>query len=667
VTTPAAPDTTPSPSPSRVGRRGLLTGALGLLAAGLTPGAAEAASAALSAVTGTTTPHAAAPLTTHALRAHRQAAATAAAHRRAHEATRRAARKAAKKHHKRRVVHHAAPKPATQPAPKPATKPTPKPTPKPAPRPAPKPAAKPAPVPAVRPGPPWQPPAPFAPSPPPPAGWPATFPPVLAAQTAPGGVPLADDPVLHLLRRTTMGPTPDLIAQVHQVGAGQWLDAQLAPATLDDGVCDQAVTRFDLLAQSPAQLRALMAAKNMTFSGAAQQQTQMATVVRQTTSARQLFEVMVDFWHDHLHVNVAKGELWTTAHTYDRDVIRPHALGTFTDLLLASAEHPAMLYMLNNNVSRGTAPNENYGRELLELHTVGVGGGYSEADMHASALAMTGFSTANDAFSYRADYRYVGPLKVMDWADPNGDKMAGYDVGRRYLTYLAHHPQTALHLCRKLAVRFVSDTPSDALVESLAGVYLAHDTAVVPVLRALLASDEFWGSLGRKTRRPLEWLVASMRACSYAASTDAATGDWQSWVWAAGNMAHAPLAWGPPNGYPDTTQAWLSSAGMLGAFNNAVAVARGWWAGGAKGVTMPPTSWQVLLGGAQPWTAGELVDRMSLRLLGQLLPDPWRTTAVTYLGKAPNDDFTHDSWRLEPGQLGNLAAVLLASPVGRLR
>ena len=166
-------------------------------------------------------------------------------------------------------------------------------------------------------------------------------------------------------------------------------------------------------------------------------------------SKRQLFEVMCDFWANHLNITCpSTSDVWSARQVFDRDVVRKNALGRFEDMLIASAYNPSMLTYLNNAESTKLEPNENYGRELLELHTVGVDGGYTEDDMYQSALIMTGFTVNenNGLFKYDTSYHHVGPVQVMDFTDANSTAEGGETVGRAYLKYLASHPSTARHL-----------------------------------------------------------------------------------------------------------------------------------------------------------------------------------------------------------------------------
>ena len=281
--------------------------------------------------------------------------------------------------------------------------------------------------------------------------------------------------MLHLLRRTTYGLTPGLVADVKTRGTAAWLAEQLKPSSIDDSACDAVLQRFPLYWQDPPQLHAGL--KNGSWD--AMNDTTRATLARACFSQRQLFEVMVEFWSNHLNITCPSSDVWSTKAWDDRNVVRPHALGRFSDMLVASAKSPAMLQYLDGASSKGTAPNENYGREVLELHTVGRDAGYTQAEVVSCARALTGLSVAFTwmkevtpdqfgTFRYRADYRYVGPVSVLGWSHANADRAAGEAVAESLLRYLASHPATATRIARKLCLRFVSDDPPAALVDRLA-------------------------------------------------------------------------------------------------------------------------------------------------------------------------------------------------------
>lgn len=310
---------------------------------------------------------------------------------------------------------------------------------------------------------------------------------------------------LHLLRRTTFGVTSNLLADVRAAGGRQaWLDQQLDPESISDTACTAALATWPTASSDPPVNHAAMGQGN----SLSMEDVVRATLARQLWSKRQLFEVMVAFWSDHLNITCPSGEVWATKAWDDEHVVRAHALGRFEDMLAASATSPAMLLYLNNAESYGKDVNENYGRELLELHTVGRDAGYDHDDIVGAARALSGLSVRNrgnggtpvdfGTFHYFPDRHYVGPVSVLGWSHPNPTAAGGMDVARSLLTYLSRHPATAERIAEKLAVRFVSDRPPAALVDRLARVYLDHETAIVPVLRALFSSPS---SLPRPVRR----------------------------------------------------------------------------------------------------------------------------------------------------------------------
>jgi uncharacterized protein (DUF1800 family) len=382
-----------------------------------------------------------------------------------------------------------------------------------------------------------------------------------------------------------------------------------------------------------------------------------ATLARQFWSQRQLHEVMVDFWSNHLHVTCPFGGAWSTRTSYDRDVIRAHALGRFSDLLLASARHPAMLRYLNNDQSHRRSVNENYGRELLELHTVGVDSGYTEKDVRHSAYLMTGRTVDDqDEFAFEPDRHWIDPVRVLDFRHDNATRPGGLEAGDEYLRYLAHHPATATSIARKLAVRFVTDHPPEALVERLAAAYLDHGTAVVPVLRTLFSSVEFWIAVGRKTRRPLENLVATVRTLGITPGPDTPAA-LEGLYWLTNRLGQAPLAWGPPNGYPDVAGAWGGAHGTLAVWNSHRALTQGW----QEGLSYPaPES----LAGDPPATAGAYLDRLAERLLFQPVLGRHRRALLDLLDAGP--DTPTDQAGLA-GRAGQLVPVLLDSAYHALR
>ena len=467
------------------------------------------------------------------------------------------------------------------------------------------------------------------------------------------------DANLHLLRRATYGPTPASAARLAQLGRDGWLREQLAPARIADPVADAVLQRFPGHDWTSTRIRAGFER----FSWEPMQRLVRATIARAIWSERQLFEVVVELFSNHLNVACPSGDVWDSRMDYDARVIRRHAFGRFADMLVAAGTHTAMLRYLDNASSTKKHPNENHGRELLELHTVGIGAGYTEADVRNSALILTGmtvdWTTGESVFN--PAMHHVGPVRVMGFSHDNATAAGGRDVVTAYLTWLARHPATAHGIARKLAVRFVSDTPPAALVDRLAATYLREDTAIVPVLWELLRSSEFHAAEGQKLRRPYEDVVATARAVGVrpdvvgAKSPDGTKGV-TALHWILTDMGHAPLGWNPPNGYPDVAAAWQSAAGTLHRWGFHMDLVAGWWPN--QLATPKPAT---LLPARLPATHGELVDALCRRLIRQPSTSVQREAICAFLDVAPRTPLRPTSpavgWRLP-----YVVALVLDSP-----
>ncbi|MFI7544373.1 DUF1800 domain-containing protein [Actinoplanes sp. NPDC049599] len=472
---------------------------------------------------------------------------------------------------------------------------------------------------------------------------------------------VAVDAESHLLRRATYGPTPASVAEIRELGTAAWLDRQLAPAGIPDPACDALLTRFPLIALSITELRSRVAAGTLRYGWDTMLQLGYAATSRAIWSERQLYEVMVDFWSNHLNITNPSGDVWDNRQDYDRTVIRPYALGRFADLLKASARHPAMLTYLDNRFSTRAAPNENYGRELLELHTVGLG--YTESDVKNAARLLTGLTVDWDtgAYKYSAVAHATGPVQVLGFRHANPTPAGGEAAVLALLDYLALHPSTARRIATKLCVRFVADDPPAALVTRLAKVYLSNGTAITPVLRALFGSAEFRASAGRKLRTPYEDIVATVRAVGYGPDATGTAGI-ESLYWLIGSLGQAPMSWAPPNGYPDVAAAWTSPGGMLARWNAHLHIVAGYR---PKEFQRPANLAEALVG-ALPASYGALIDALARRLFGRTLPAADRTALAAYFGKTagaalkPGDAAV--GWRFP-----QLVALMLNSPYFSVR
>jgi uncharacterized protein (DUF1800 family) len=319
-----------------------------------------------------------------------------------------------------------------------------------------------------------------------------------------------------------------------------------------------------------------------------------------------------------------------------------------------------MLIFLSAATSTKTAPNENLGRELLELHTVGAGS-YTEDDVKDSARILTGYSVDmwdTWAASYEPDDHATGRVRVGDFSDPNKDP-DGRAVTKAYLRYLARHPHTARHLCERLATKFVHDDPPAALVHRLAKVYLANDTAILPVLRALVASKEFRGAADRKLRDPSEDVVATYRALGVDVRRPVSDQSAANAVlWQAESVGLSPHTWPRPDGSPVDDQTWISPARALASMGMHWSMAGGWWPD--QEVKHPlPGRW--IPAGKKGIRFEDLVDELAHDLLHRPASRHLLKTAKLATGCRPGERITRDH-ELAQWAFPRLLGALLDSP-----
>ena len=391
------------------------------------------------------------------------------------------------------------------------------------------------------------------------------------------GARLLSAPDRLLVSRFSYGVTPGLARQVRaHGGAAGWFEWQLSPSRIQDP------TTAELDAWWPGLAHEGAAAWNRQVTGVEpgwvlMHHYQRWLLLRRMRTQRQVHEVMTEFWEHHLHVPAIGDDQFVYRKRYG-DTIRTHALGRFDEMLQATTLQPAMLLFLDQAVSTKRAPNENLGRELLELHTVGRAN-HDEDDVKNAARVLTGWMV--DRKTWRPYYdpaqHSTGPVSVLGFDDANAAE-DGRAVTLAMLRYLAHHPATAARIARKLAVKFVSDDPPQALVDRLAATYLEHDTAIKPVLRALVSSAEFRASAGRKVRDPGEDVVATYRVLG--ATMSAPTSDRSAAhvvLWQMGRLGTLPMSWPRPDGQPLASGAWSSPSRMLASMQLHLSVGSGWW------------------------------------------------------------------------------------------
>ncbi|MCB0974374.1 MAG: DUF1800 domain-containing protein [Actinobacteria bacterium] len=444
--------------------------------------------------------------------------------------------------------------------------------------------------------------------------------------------PTLDD---HVLRRVTFGPTESLIGALQTSGASAYLQAQLHPESGDSDEVATVLAGFKTLQLSPAERREQYSADNV--RGVLSQELMGATLVRAVASPWQLFEVMVDFWSNHLNIYQSPSYGPYTKPTDDQEVIRAHALGRFSDLLQASAQSPAMLDYLDNKDSRAdgdNTPNENYARELLELHTVGVDGGYTETDIRSAAHVLAGWSIDDDTllFEFRADWHAMtGTEQVMGWS---ADGLTGIDAGMSLLRYLARHENTALHLSEKLCRRFVADDPDQDLIDNVANAYLDNDTDIPSTLAAIFSSPQFASARRTKVRRPFEIVAASLRSVDATFDPKKAQqlGEWSQFVLT--SMGQPLFKWPPPNGYPDTATTWMNAGAMLMRWNYAQNL-------GATTQGVFSIDWPAMAGGQTADDIPAFVDGLAQRLALAPLTHHEREATIEYLEGVAGNGANH--------------------------
>jgi uncharacterized protein (DUF1800 family) len=416
--------------------------------------------------------------------------------------------------------------------------------------------------------------------------------------------------VAHALNRLTFGPRPGQVDDVQKLGLSRWLDQQLNPSAIDDAAL---AARLAPLPARPDEL-GRVAGRNLSeqermeaqrrarqFSRQSVQALAAQKLTRAVYSERQLEEVLVDFWFNHFNVFAGKGRTATYIPEYEQEAIRPHIWGSFRDLLGATAKSPAMLFYLDNWLSadpkaaeqmqqqqqlqrarrrgrlggagndmpppnqqapRRNGLNENYARELMELHTLGVDGGYTQQDIVEVARALTGWTLANGidgGFRFTPALHDRGEKKVLGHTIRSG----GIEDGERVLDIVAAHPSTAQHIATKLVRRFVNDEPPAALVDKVAATFTKTKGNLREVVRTLVTAPEFYAAEHRnaKVKTPLEFVVSGVRA------TGRELRDARPMLNALQQLGMAPYMCQPPTGYDDTAETWISAGALVTRMN----------------------------------------------------------------------------------------------------
>jgi uncharacterized protein (DUF1800 family) len=381
------------------------------------------------------------------------------------------------------------------------------------------------------------------------------------------------DPVAHVLQRVGFGARPGDYESVAGLAgdpreaALAWIERQLEPDDIDDDAAGLRVRRFESI-HAPA-------GEMFEYKGdVLLAELTGATVLRAVYSRRQVFETMVQFWTDHFNIDVAKAECRWLKAADDRDVIRKHAFKNFPDLLRASASSPAMLWYLDGRVNRRESsadqPNENYARELLELHTLGVNGGYTQTDVMEVARCLTGWSVRDKTglgkgkVEFHANAHDHGAKKVLGHDIPAGLGEGDLD---QVLEIVACHPATARNIAHKLARRFIADDPPENAVATVAETFFKTNGDVRATLLTLFRHEAFWASAGGKIKRPFEFVVSALRA------SDAEIERTDGLAEMLQRLGHAPFQYPTPDGYPLEPEPYLGT--LLWRWNFAARLAEG--------------------------------------------------------------------------------------------
>jgi uncharacterized protein (DUF1800 family) len=469
---------------------------------------------------------------------------------------------------------------------------------------------------------------------------------------ASAGSPEASRDIIQLLNRTTFGPRPGDRERVEAIGIAAYVDLQLHPERVADNAVELMLGPLAGLRDTPRAFAAdyylPMAAARLEFTRAQnpprgvtpvlrghllpiaamtlpggdrpvtilqqnpvtfeelryQRENQLVfddlrgqKLLRAVYSERQLQEVLTDFWFNHFNVDAQKVEDKPVVAEYERDVIRPRVFGRFRDLLEATAKSPAMLFYLDNWLN--SAPkglNENYGRELMELHTLGVDGGYTQADVINVARAFTGWTMSKPreatGFEFNDRKHDHAAKRVLGHTLKAG---RGIQDGEDVLDILARHPSTARFIATKLVRRFVADDPPPALVDRAARTFRRSDGDLREVMRVILTAPEFYaaGAYRAKTKTPFELVTSALRA------TAATVTNTRTFVASIAGMGEPLYQCQPPTGYGDRQQVWVNTGTLVTRMNFAYALA----ANGLNAARIDP-----LAAGAPARFAADILD-----------------------------------------------------------
>jgi hypothetical protein len=454
------------------------------------------------------------------------------------------------------------------------------------------------------------------------AFWGATTPraarassPEVSADVDPGAL------VAKLVRRITMGYSEAEVALASQMGYDGYLEYHLNPAAIDDSVLEAQLVPLTTLTMTPEQL---YAANPGTIINELIEQ----VIRRAVFSKRQLFERMVEFWTDHFNIDINDGDAVYLKTTDDTNVIRPHALGSFPAMLDASAHSPAMLYYLDNFLNISGNPQENYARELMELHTLGVDGGYTQQDVQEVARCFTGWTyysrnagALTGTFRFRSDRHDNGAKTVLGHNIPAG---GGVNDGLIVLDILVNHPSCAAFIAKKLCRWLLGENTPQSIVNDVAATYTATDGDIKAMIRTALKANYLYDAAPRY-KRPFHHFVSCMRAVP---TTINGVASIRSRLNAAGQV---PFTWGPPDGFPDYLDYWQGL--ILPRWNFGASLM-------AAQIGNVVVDYTAFFNGLT--TAVQCIDRINAALFGGELPTDQRARVLQFMQPDPPNPTTNE-------------------------
>lgn len=379
---------------------------------------------------------------------------------------------------------------------------------------------------------------------------------------------------------------------------------------------------------------------------------QEATLMRALFSRRQLQETLVDFWTNHFNIFIGKSEVKWLKTVDDREVIRKNAFGKFKDLLLASAQSPAMLVYLDNSLNVKGVANENYAREIMELHTLGADGGYTQKDVAELARAFTGWgitlprrrlgvldATGAGIFEFDPKKHDDAAKRILGIDLP---AKGGINDALKMIDVLARHPSTARFISTKLVARYVSDNPPAALVQRAADTFTKSDGDIRQVLGTILHSDEFKNSFAQKIKRPFETIVSALRV------VDARLEDTRSLAQSLRAMGQGLFLLATPDGYSDVGVEWINTTSLLARWNLALMV-------GANRVPRGKIDFTGAMKELKSRKTGDVIDYWLNYVLHYTIPEKDRQKLIDVFDKNASANF-------DVTRAPELVALILASP-----